>query len=184
MGPGQRTQRIAAYGGGGLGGALGLGVGATVYGLTVSQSRLARRRIPAPESDPPAAHDTVWALRPDVPVDRDPITVAWLGDSWRPVMACHRDVDTPAAVRSARPVRLSPISPCGSRSVAVVGSESAELGEQVARLSEPPDIAVIVIWRQRRDPSGQAQRRGSPSRGRGAGLSRAMAAEVVVGYLP
>ena len=59
MGRASRARRVAAYGGGGLG-ALGLGVGATFYGLVVGQSRLARRRIPIPESDPPAAHDTIW----------------------------------------------------------------------------------------------------------------------------
>jgi len=101
MGRASRARRVAAYGGGGLG-ALGLGVGATFYGLVVGQSRLARRRIPVPESAPPAAHDTIWSA-PDVPADRDPISVAWLGDSLAAGYGVHRDVDTPA-VRNARAV--------------------------------------------------------------------------------
>src|SRR6478736_6144840 len=142
MGRASRARRVAAYGGGGLG-ALGLGVGATFYGLVVGQSRLARRRIPVPESAPPAAHDTIWSA-PDVPADRDPISVAWLGDSLAAGYGVHRDVDTPA-VRNARAVSAITHQPVRIANVAVVGSESADLDEQIARLAEPPDIAVIVI---------------------------------------
>jgi len=180
MGRANRARRIATYGGGGLG-ALSLGVGATVYGLMVGQSRLARRRIPAPESDPPAAHDTVWAA-PDVPVDPDPITVAWLGDSLAAGYGVYRDVDTPA-VRSARALSAIAHQPVRIANVAVVGSESSELEEQVARLSEPPDIAVIVIG------ANDVTHRIKPKdavRHLAAAVQdlRAMGAEVVVGTCP
>ena len=180
MGRANRARRIAAYGGGGLG-ALGLGVGATLYGLVVGQTRLARRRIPAPESDPPAAHDTVWRA-PGVPADRDPITVAWLGDSLAAGYGVYRDVDTPA-VHVARALSAITYQPVRIANVAVVGSESAALEEQIARLSEPPHVAVIVIGAN--DVTHRVKPKDAVSHLAAAVRDlRAMGAEVIVGTCP
>ena len=74
-----------------------------------------------------------------------------------------------------QPVRIA--------NVAVVGSESADLDEQIARLAEPPDIAVIVIG------ANDVTHRIKPKdavRHLAAAVQdlRAMGAEVVVGTCP
>jgi lysophospholipase L1-like esterase len=141
MGRASRARRIAAYGGGGLG-ALGLGAGATFYGLLVGQSKLARRRIPAPESDPPATDGSTWRAS-GVAAD-EPILLAWLGDSLAAGYGARRQIDTPS-VRMAIAVSAATHQPVRLANVAVVGSESSALPQQVAALADPPDVAVIVI---------------------------------------
>ena len=108
--------------------------------------------------------------------------MAWLGDSLAAGYGVYRDVDTPA-VRSARALSAIAHQPVRIANVAVVGSESSELGEQVARLSEPPDIAVIVIG------ANDVTHRIKPKdavRHLAAAVHdlRAMGAEVVVGTCP
>lgn len=141
MGRASRARRIAAYGGGGLG-ALGLGAGATFYGLVVGQSKLARRRIPPPESDPPSTDGTTWRAS-GVPAG-EPILLAWLGDSLAAGYGAHRPIDTPG-VRMAIAVSAAAHQPVRLANVAVVGSESSALARQLAVLADRPDVAVIVI---------------------------------------
>lgn len=180
MGRANRARRIAAYGGGGLG-ALGLGAGATLYGLVVGQSRLARRRIPAPASDPPPAHDTTWRA-PEIPADRDPITVAWLGDSLAAGYGVQHDIETPA-VRMAVVISATARRPVRIANVAVVGADSSALAAQVARVTEPPDVAVVIIGANdvthRTKPKDAVRDLACAIR-----VLREMGAEVVVGTCP
>ena len=125
---------------------------------------------------------TPSGLRPTSRLDRDPISVAWLGDSLAAGYGVYRDVDTPA-VRNARAVSAIAHQPVRIANVAVVGSESADLDEQIARLAEPPDIAVIVIG------ANDVTHRVKPKdavRHLAAAVQdlRAMGAEVIVGTCP
>jgi lysophospholipase L1-like esterase len=140
----RRIATAAAYGGGGIGAAGAVG-GAALWGLLVSQSRLARRRIPQAETDPPSADQTVWRAL-GVSANRRPITMVMLGDSLAAGYGVDLPDETPAVVL-ARGVSAAARRPIRLRVVAVVGAESQALPSQLARLAddEPFDLAVIMI---------------------------------------
>ncbi|MCW2540835.1 MAG: hydrolase family protein [Frankiales bacterium] len=135
----RRVVTAAAYGGGSLG-----ALGAALIGVISWESKLARRRIRPPESDPPSA-DGLW-VAPGVSVRAiDPIVLAMLGDSSAAGYGVHTDVETPAARIAVglssiahRPVRLI--------NVAQVGAQSIALNAQVEHvLPLRPALAVIMI---------------------------------------
>lgn len=139
----RRIATVAAYGGGGLG-ALGAIGAATLFGLLIGESKLARRRIPVAESAPPVSHDTTWAAE-GVPVGLPPIRIAMLGDSTAAGYGVYRDRDTPAAQLA---ISISDVGrrPVHVTNVAVVGAESCALGAQVDELGTArPELAVIMI---------------------------------------
>src|SRR6266542_1648381 len=117
--------------------------GAALYGLLVSETKLARRRIPPALSSLPNSHGTTW--RADrVSAARPPLRMAMIGDSTAAGYGVHRDLDTPGArlaiglsAVSRRPVHLA--------NVAVVGAESSHLPGQVAEIVDPLDLAVIIV---------------------------------------
>src|SRR3954449_8215256 len=141
MGRASRARRVvtaAAFGGGSLG-----ALSAAVVGVIYGESKLARRRIAPPETDPPRA-DGLW-LAPDVPRTATPLVLAMLGDSSAAGYGVHVDTDTPAArlalglsALAQRPVRL--------HNVAKVGARSVDLAAQVDQvLGHRPELAVIMI---------------------------------------
>lgn len=130
----RRIATAAAFGGG----SLGL-VGAAVAGLLVSEAKLARRWVGAPDASAPVT-DGIWGDG-----DGEPISFAVLGDSSAAGMGVGRDIQTPAVLIAAglselaeQPVRLV--------NVAVIGAVSAALAAQVERLrGDPPDVALVMI---------------------------------------
>ena len=142
VGRARRIATAAAYGGGGVG-LLGVVGGAALYGVIVGESKLARRRIQPAETDPPVSHDTTWTAAGVIPT-RAPIRMAMLGDSGAVGYGVHRDVETPGA-RIAIGISAVARRPVHLTNVAVVGAESRTLPEQVARLIDHLDLAVIVI---------------------------------------
>jgi len=142
VGRARRIATAAAYGGGGVG-LLGVVCGAALYGVIVGESKLARRRIQPSETDPPVSHDTTWTAAGVIPT-RAPIRMAMLGDSGAVGYGVHRDVETPGA-RIAIGISAVARRPVHLTNVAVVGAESRTLPEQVARLIDHLDLAVIVI---------------------------------------
>lgn len=143
----RRVAVAAAYGGGSLG-AVGA-LWAAVYGLLVSESKLARRRIPTATSQPPSADGTTWTAPSASARTRGrtepPLRLAMIGDSTAAGYGVHRELDTPG-VRLA--LRLSAVAgrPVRLTSVAVVGAESGHLAAQLDRaLPQRPDLAVIMI---------------------------------------
>jgi lysophospholipase L1-like esterase len=138
----RRIAAAAAYGGGGVG-LLGVVGGAALYGLILGESKLARRRIPPALADPPVSHDTTWT---GAGVNRalPPIRMAMLGDSTAVGYGARRDRDTPGA-RIAIAVSAAAGRPVHLTNVAVVGAESSMLPEQVSRVIDHLDLAVIVI---------------------------------------
>jgi lysophospholipase L1-like esterase len=138
-----QARKIAAYGGGGLG-AIGAVGGAALFGLLIGESKLARRRIPAPETAPPVSHDTTWVAAGVAP-DEPPISIAMLGDSLAAGYGVHRDRDTPAAQLA---ISISDVArrPVHVTNVAVVGAESGDLKAQFDELGPArPELAVIMI---------------------------------------
>lgn len=143
----RRVAVAAAYGGGSLG-ALGA-LGAAFYGLIIGETKLARRRIPPADSDPPHAHDSTWTAPSAYARHRgrggEPLRIAMMGDSTAAGFGVDRAVDTPGVQLA---LRLSAVAgrPVHLLSVAVVGAESSALAEQVERaLPDRPDLAVIMI---------------------------------------
>ena len=143
----RRVAIAAAYGGGSLG-ALGA-LGAAFYGVIIGETKLARRRIPAAEGDPPSGDGTTWTAPSAFARHRgrggEPLRIAMMGDSTAAGYGVHRDVETPGVQLS---MRLSAVAgrPVHLISVAVVGAESSALADQVERaLPQRPDLAVIMI---------------------------------------
>ena len=138
-----RTRKIAVYGGGGLGvfgvlGAVGLA------GLMWGEAKLAERRIPVADGDPPVSHDTTWAA-PGVSVNRPPIRIAMLGDSTAAGYGVYRDRDTPAA-QLAIGISEAARRPVHVTNVAVVGAESPDLPSQLENLGRARiELAIIMI---------------------------------------
>src|SRR5580765_3783212 len=139
----KRTRRVAAYGGGGIG-VLGVLAGAAT-GIMVGETKIAKRRIPRPDSAPPVSHDTVWAA-PGVSRNRPPIRIAMLGDSSAAGLGAQTEAETPAA-QLARRISRAARRPVHVTNVAVVGAESKDLPEQLVRLDQHrwPELAVIMI---------------------------------------
>jgi lysophospholipase L1-like esterase len=139
----RKIATAAAYGGGGLG-ALGALGGAALYGLIVGETKLARRRIPEAEADPPASDATVWSAA-GVSRDRPPLRLAVLGDSTAAGYGVHSDRDTPAAQLA---IKISAVArrPVYVRNVAKVGAQSAQLPLQLERLgADRADLAAIMV---------------------------------------
>jgi lysophospholipase L1-like esterase len=132
----RKLASAAAYGGGGLS-ALGLGL----YGLLVTEARLARRAI-GETRDVPPPDATGWYGRGR---PGPAVKVALLGDSSAAGYGVDRVEDTPGAqlasglaVRADRRVHL--------RSFAVVGAQSNHLAGQVdAALQTGVDLALVLI---------------------------------------
>lgn len=135
-----RARRIAvaaAYGGGGL-----TLLGAAAAGVLVTETKLARRLIGEPHSEPPIA-DGTYGIRNGRPA----LNLALLGDSSAAGLGVHDPNETPGALLASglsevagRPVRLT--------NVAKSGAVSADLAEQVRRVLDSPltpHVAVIMI---------------------------------------
>jgi lysophospholipase L1-like esterase len=129
----------AAFGSGGVGLA-----GAAFLALLKQEARTARRAIESRgiTQDPPSGDGVYGAQRHR---RERPLVLAVLGDSSAVGLGVERAAETPGVLLAAalaeladRPVRLVRL--------AVSGSVSQDLGEQVARaLAEHPDVAVIMI---------------------------------------
>lgn len=137
------VSRIALYAGGSLGGLAVTGV-LGLAGLLRAEVKLAERRIPAAQDDPPHSNDTIWAAV-GVSRTRPPIRIAMLGDSTGAGYGVYRDRDTPGA-RLAIGISESARRPVHLTNVAVVGAESPDLGVQVDLLTRRrPELAVVMI---------------------------------------
>ena len=179
----RKIATAAAYGGGGLGlvGALG---GAALAGVILGETRVARRRIPVADTDPPPSDDTTWTAT-GVSSARPPIRIALLGDSTAAGYGVHVDRETPAA-QLAVGISAAARRPVHVTNVAKVGAESREIGEQLDRLElmrYRPELAVIMIGAN--DVTGRT-RPAEPVRHLEQAVRRLRAngAEVVVGTCP
>ncbi|MEP6598936.1 MAG: SGNH/GDSL hydrolase family protein [Actinomycetota bacterium] len=176
----RRIATAAAYGGGGIG-ALGMVGGAALYGLIVSQTKLARRRIPQATVLAPAAHGTTWTVG-DVSPDLPPLQMAILGDSTAAGYGVQLDPDTPG-VRIACGISAVAERPVQLVNVALVGAKSMSLAAQLAEIPSGLDLAVIMIG------ANDVTHRIKPAesvRHLGAAVTalRAQGAQVVVGTCP
>ena len=143
MGRQRPLHRIALYAGGGLGGLAVTGM-VGLAGLMRAEAKLAERRIPQAQDDPPHSNDTIWAAA-GVSRSRPPIRLALLGDSTAAGYGVYRDLDTPG-VRLAIGISEVARRPVHLTNVAVVGAESPDLGPQVDRLAKRrPELAVVMI---------------------------------------
>lgn len=133
-----RARRIAtatAAGGGGLG-----LLGGTAMGLLLAQARQVRRGVVGVPIGHPPAVDGQWGTG-----EGEPLSLVLLGDSTAAGLGVERTEQTLGvllavglAELAGRPIRLT--------SVAVIGAESAHLGDQVGRaLGAEPDAAIIMI---------------------------------------
>ncbi|HVU92648.1 MAG TPA: SGNH/GDSL hydrolase family protein [Jatrophihabitans sp.] len=135
--------RVALYAGGGLGGLALTGL-LGLAGLVRAEVKLAERRIPTAQDDPPPSNDTVWAAA-GVSRSRPPIRIAMIGDSTAAGYGVYRDRDTPGA-RLAIGISEAARRPVHLTNVAVVGAESPDLGVQVDALADRHlDLAVVMI---------------------------------------
>jgi lysophospholipase L1-like esterase len=137
------VKRVAAYGGGSLGaGAVGI---ATLAGVLLGETKIARRRIPKAETDPPVSHDTLWTAA-GVSPHRPPIRLAMIGDSTAAGYGVETEAETPAA-QLARRISRAARRPVHVTNVAVVGAESKDLQEQLDRLDPHrwPELAVLMV---------------------------------------
>jgi lysophospholipase L1-like esterase len=179
----RKIAAAAAYGGGGIGlvGAVG---GAALVGVILGETKVARRRIPVADTDPPPSNDTTWTAA-GVSSARPPIRIAMLGDSTAAGYGVHVDRETPAA-QLAVGISAAARRPVHVTNVAKVGAESHELGEQLDRLElirYRPERAVIMIGAN--DVTGRT-RPAEPVRHLEQAVRRLRAngAEVVVGTCP
>jgi lysophospholipase L1-like esterase len=109
-------------------------------GILLGQAQQARRTIPRAQAPPPRGDGRYGGK-----AGGEPLELAVLGDSVAAGYGVAKPRQTPGALlaigisrRLGRPVRL--------RRLAVVGSESRALTQQVeAALETPPDLAVIVV---------------------------------------
>ena len=132
----RKLASAAAYGGGGLS-VLGVGL----YGLLVTEARVARRAIGVPSDVPPPDASGWYGRGRPAPAVR----VALMGDSSAAGYGVDRVQDTPGAhlasglaAQADRRVHL--------RSFAVVGAQSGHLAVQVdAALHTGIDLAIVLI---------------------------------------
>ncbi|MGN6608598.1 MAG: SGNH/GDSL hydrolase family protein [Jatrophihabitans sp.] len=139
----RRVRRAALWGGAGVGaGVAGLG---GLAGLLVLDTKIARRRIPVAAVAPPVSHDTVWTAA-GVSARRPPIHIALLGDSTAAGYGAKSERETPAA-QLATQISLAARRPVHVTNVAVVGAQSSQLPDQLARLDARrwPELALIMI---------------------------------------
>jgi lysophospholipase L1-like esterase len=132
----RRIAAAAAFGGGGVG-----ALGAALYGILVTEVRMARRLIGQPFGHEGPGGDGVYGAGPGAP-----IVLAMLGDSTSVGLGVNDPWETPGVVVSqglaaiaGRPVRLVTFGAVGARSEA--------LDEQSVRLLDEvtPDVAVIMV---------------------------------------
>ncbi|MGI8760772.1 MAG: SGNH/GDSL hydrolase family protein, partial [Jatrophihabitantaceae bacterium] len=179
-----RARKIAAavvYGGGVVA-VLGLFGGASLFGVMLGETKVAKRRIPVATNLPPISHDTVWTAE-GVSRSRPPIRIAVLGDSSAAGYGAHRDRDTPAA-QLAIGISDAARRPVHVTNVAVVGAESHDLAAQLEALGDArPELAVVMIGAndvtERTRPAEPARHLETAVR-----RLRALGAEVVVGTCP
>jgi lysophospholipase L1-like esterase len=178
----KKIATVAAYGGGGLG-ALGAVGGAALFGLMFGETKVARRRIPIAETDPPNSDNTIWAAV-GVSTSRPPIRIALLGDSTAAGYGVHRERDTPAA-QLAIGISGAARRPVHVTNVAVVGAETRELAEQIERLEARPRPELAVIMIGANDVT-ENRRPGGPVRllEQGVRHLQALGIEVLVGTCP
>ncbi|HZC71946.1 MAG TPA: SGNH/GDSL hydrolase family protein [Jatrophihabitans sp.] len=139
----RRGHRIALFAGGGLGG-LAATSAAALVGLIWGEIKLAHRRIPKAQEDPPAHDDTIWTAA-GVSGARPPIRIAMLGDSTAAGYGVFRDRDTPGA-QLAIGISEAARRPVHITNVAVVGAESNEVPQQLEQLrGKRLDLAVIIV---------------------------------------
>ena len=139
----RRGHRIALFTSGGIGG-FALTSAAALAGLIYGEIKLAERRIPKPDREPPEHDDTIWAAA-GVSRTRPPIRFVMLGDSSAAGYGVHRDRDTPGA-RLAIGISEAARRPVHLTNVAVVGAESKDLLAQADALTRTrPELAVIMI---------------------------------------
>ena len=179
----RRIAAAAAYGGGGLGllGALG---GAAVVGVILGETKVARRRIPIADTDPPVSDDTTWTAA-GVSRARPPLRIAMLGDSTAAGYGVQTERETPAA-QLAIGISAAARRPVHVTNVAVVGAEARDLAAQLDRLDQlryRPELAVIMVGAN--DVTGRT-RPAEPVRALEQAVRRLRAegAEVVVGTCP
>src|SRR3954470_17059215 len=175
------VHRIALYAGGGLGG-LALTGALGLAGLMRAEVKLAERRIPIAQDDPPPSNDRGGAAA-GVSRTRPPIRIAMLGDSTGAGYGVYRDRDTPGA-RLAIAISESARRPVHLSNVAVVGAESPDLGVQVDALGRRrPDLAVIMIGAND-VTEGTKPKAAVPYLEEAVRRLRALGAEVIVGTCP
>ena len=143
MGRARRARKIAsaaAYGGGGLA-ALAGALGAAGYGLIKAEAKVARHLIGRPFDNSPDDNGT-YGYGPG-----DPIQILMLGDSLAAGLGTEERSQTIGASLASGIAALA-----GRRvqltNVAVVGSESAGLEDQVSRALaavDSPDVALVLI---------------------------------------
>jgi lysophospholipase L1-like esterase len=173
--------RVALYAGGGLGGLALTGL-LGLAGLVRAEVKLAERRIPTAQDDPPPSNDTTWAAA-GVSRSRPPIRIAMVGDSTAAGYGVYRDRDTPGA-RLAIGISEAARRPVHLTNVAVVGAESPDLGVQVDVLAaRRPELAVIMIGAND-VTEGTKPSVAVPYLEDAVRRLRAMGAEVIVGTCP
>ncbi|GAA2104901.1 SGNH/GDSL hydrolase family protein [Kitasatospora saccharophila] len=136
----RRIATAAAYGGGGLG-LLGVGLA----GVLLTESRLAVRAIGILDGDPPHADGVYGEGFADPSDAREPLVLAFLGDSTAAGLGVQRAQETPGALLASglasvaeRRVRLANVAKSGAR--------SSDLARQLElALPHRPDVAVVMI---------------------------------------
>lgn len=132
----RRLASAAAYGGGGLS-----VLGAGLYGLLVTQAKLARRTIGVVREDPPPDATGWYGRGRKGPA----IKIALLGDSIAAGYGVDRVEETTGALLASGVAREADRR-VHLRAFAVVGARSSDLAAQIDRcLPVGPDVAVIVI---------------------------------------
>lgn len=139
----RKIATAAAYGGGGLG-ALGALGAASLVGVILGETKLARRRIPQAFGEPPPTDGTVWTAA-GVSSGRRPLELGILGDSLaagygvkhlRETASAKIAVGISAAAR--RSVRIT--------SAAFVGAESPDLAAQIEKFGDRQlDLVVVIV---------------------------------------
>lgn len=173
----RRAARTAAYGGGVLGTAAGLG--AAVWGVVKAEARIARHTIGEPTGAPPQASGSWGYGRRGT----RPLRLAVLGDSSAAGFGATTPEQTPGgrlAGALARELHRRVLLDV----VAVVGARSEDLHAQVARaLQHPVDLAVVLIGAN--DVThGVATGAAARDLARAVTTLRAAGAQVVVGTCP
>jgi lysophospholipase L1-like esterase len=130
----RKIAAAAAFGGGGLG-----AIGAAVYGLLLTEIKMAKRVIGRPFGQEGPGGDGVYGSGPG-----DPIVLGFLGDSSSLGLGADYPAQTPGAVLagglaaiSGRPVQL--------RQIGRVGARSSELDGQAIRLLAEFDGKVDAV---------------------------------------